>query len=422
MLATATDTHRVVIPRPHARQSRLVWSKAKRILGCIGRRGGKTEGAEIRSARQIAAAIEGGYEWRILYATPSSDQLTHYWEGVSSIYEPLIDAGVMYRNRSRHELRIGDITLRAKTAWHADMLRGDSADDLILDEYQLMSEDMFDKVGAPMLADRNGSALLLFTPPAPGQRNAASKAADKMHAVRRWINAADDDRWERHHWTSHDNPHISQTAVAALAADMLEDSYRMEILAEPLLVASGALWVREYFQHKYSTPDCDRVVVGVDPSGSRDGDSVGIVAVGRMVDGGYIVLDDRTVSGAFPEAWARAVSDCAKRWGATRVIAERNFGGDMVKSVLRAADAQMPVRSVTASRGKQVRAEPIAALYARGEVWHMEGLTALEDELCMWAPGSTWTPGSDWSPDRMDALVWALSDLALGRKSWDVVI
>ena len=137
---------------------------------------------------------------------------------------------------------------------------------------------------------------------------------------------------------------------------------------------------------------------------------MGIDASGRGV-----VIEDASVRGASPEGWARAVAECAVRVGAERVVAEANNGGAMVESVLRAADADLPVKLVRASQGKSARAEPVAALYETGRVVHAGMFRALEDELCgMIAGGGYEGPGR--SPDRADALVWAATELMLKRR------
>jgi len=126
------------------------------------------------------------------------------------------------------------------------------------------------------------------------------------------------------------------------------------------------------------------------------------------------VLEDASVSGLSPEGWARAVADCAARHGADRVVAECNQGGEMVRSVLMAADCGLPVRLVHASRGKVARAEPVATLYEGRRVFHVGAFPALEDELCGMVSGGYVGPGR--SPDRADALVWALTELCLRRR------
>jgi phage terminase large subunit-like protein len=157
-----------------------------------------------------------------------------------------------------------------------------------------------------------------------------------------------------------------------------------------------------------------RVVVGVDPPASAEGDACGIVVCARGADDRLYVLADCSVEGMRPEGWARAVASAAEAWGADRVVAEKNQGGDMVESVLRSAGAWLPVRLVSASRGKAARAEPVAALFERGGAKLAGRFPALEDEMAgLTAGGGYEGPGR--SPDRADALVWAMSELMAPR-------
>jgi phage terminase large subunit-like protein len=156
-------------------------------------------------------------------------------------------------------------------------------------------------------------------------------------------------------------------------------------------------------------------VVGVDPPASARGDECGIVVCGIDEAGTGHLLADCSLARPSPESWARRVAQAARPWGADRVIAEANQGGAMVKSVLHAADCALPVRLVHASRGKVARAEPVAALYEAGRVRHAGMFGRLEDQLCgLMAGGEYQGPGR--SPDRADALVWALTELMLGRR------
>ncbi|TDW63738.1 phage terminase large subunit-like protein [Novosphingobium sp. PhB55] len=191
---------------------------------------------------------------------------------------------------------------------------------------------------------------------------------------------------------------------------------RQEIDGELIVDVEGALWSRALLEgcREDAAPACDRVVVGVDPPASAGGDACGIVVVGMGQDGTAHVMADASVEKAGPERWARAVAGTAEAWHADRVIAEANQGGAMVASVLRAAQLSLPLRLVHASRGKVARAEPVAALYEAGRVRHAGLFPALEDEMCgLIAGGAYQGPGR--SPDRADALVWALSELMLGR-------
>ena len=192
---------------------------------------------------------------------------------------------------------------------------------------------------------------------------------------------------------------------------------RQELMGEMLDDVPGALWTRDLIDAAKSgvkLPDMRRVVVAVDPSGTRgqsdDGDSVGIVVAGQGVDGVAYILADRTCK-LSPDGWGRRAVAAYHEFKADRIVAERNFGGAMVEHVIRTVDKNAAYKEVTASRGKSVRAEPIAALYEQGRVKHSPGMTELEDQMCaMTADGFI----GEGSPDRVDALVWALTELALG--------
>jgi hypothetical protein len=166
-------------------------------------------------------------------------------------------------------------------------------------------------------------------------------------------------------------------------------------------------------------PDLQRIVVAVDPSGTKGdggGDDIGIVVAGKGVDGRAYVLADRTCQ-LSPEGWGRRAVDAYHEFKADRVIGESNFGGDMVRFVVQTADKLVPYGEVKASRGKVVRAEPIAALYEQGHVSHVGSFPDLEDQMAnMTAAGYV----GEASPDRADALVWALTELMLGGEpfSW----
>ena len=194
---------------------------------------------------------------------------------------------------------------------------------------------------------------------------------------------------------------------------------RQELDGELIEEIEGALWSRaliEQCREEAREVAARRVVIGVDPPASAEGDACGIIVCALGEDGIARVLADCSVRKPTPERWARAVALAARGWQADRVIAEANNGGAMVRSVLHAADIALPVRLVHASRGKTARAEPVAALYEMGRVRHVGQLPQLEDELCgLMAGGGYEGPGR--SPDRADALVWALSELMLGRKA-----
>ena len=213
--------------------------------------------------------------------------------------------------------------------------------------------------------------------------------------------------------TTADNPYLSARVI-----QRLEDRYggtrlgRQELNAEWLDDVPGALWTRETLERNRlrEAPDLVRIVVAVDPSGgSTEGHAeCGIVAAGKGTDGHAYVLRDVSER-LSPERWARRAITLYADLRADKLLAEANFGGQMVASTIRAIDPHVPVKLVNASRGKRLRAEPVAALDEQGKVHHVGTLPALEDQLCSWVPDS-----GDPSPDRLDARVWAITELLLG--------
>jgi predicted phage terminase large subunit-like protein len=185
---------------------------------------------------------------------------------------------------------------------------------------------------------------------------------------------------------------------------------RQEIYAEVMDEAEGALWSRDWLDlYRVSTaPDSlNRIIVAIDPAvTSHDqSDETGIVAVGLGENDNIYVLDD--LSGRYtPDGWARAAIGLYDKLRADLIVGEVNNGGDMVEYTLRTVSSTIPYKAVHASRGKKARAEPVAALYEQGKVHHVGSFPDLEDQMCTWEPLS-----SDGSPDRMDALVWAASEL-----------
>lgn len=193
---------------------------------------------------------------------------------------------------------------------------------------------------------------------------------------------------------------------------------RQELYAEMLEDVPGALWTRDMIDaaQTKSAPDMRRIVVAVDPSGtagaSDDGDSIGIVVAGLGVDGRGYVLADRSCK-LSPDGWGKRAVAAYHEFKADRLIAERNFGGAMVAHVIRTVDKNVAYKEVTASRGKTARAEPVAALYEQLRVSHVGSLPELEDQACAMTSSGYMGEGS---PDRVDALVWALSELMVERR------
>jgi hypothetical protein len=346
---------------------------------------------------------------RVLYGAPTSDQLDRFWVTVTRSLQEPIDAEIYAKNETDHTVTLPgtENRIRAKTAWNADTLRGDYADFLILDEWQLMDEDAWEVVGAPMLLDNDGDAMFIYTPPSLHSRS-VSKARDPQHAARMFKKAQADTsgRWAAFSFTSHDNPHTSKVALGEITKDMTALAYRMEILAEDVDEAPGALWTRKIIEdYRLSViPPLYRIVVAVDPSATSGGDEAGIITAGARDDHFYPLGDD-SIQGS-PKVWASAAVSAYYRYQADCIVAESNNGGEMVELTIHTVDPSVPVKLVHASRGKATRAEPIAAIFEQGR-GHMVGdFPALEDELCLWVPG-------DASPNRLDAMVWAGTELML---------
>ncbi|MPT49106.1 MAG: ATP-binding protein [Sphingobium sp.] len=226
--------------------------------------------------------------------------------------------------------------------------------------------------------------------------------------------------------TQDNQAHLSADFIAAMERDYGGTALgRQELLGELIEEPEGALWTRALLERCRLTAKARqemmeaaspfaRIVVAVDPPASSHGDACGIIVAALGHDGRGYVLEDGSVEGARPERWASRVSALAVRHGADRVVAEANNGGEMVGSVLRAAQADIPLKLVHASRGKAARAEPVAALYERGRLAHIAAFPALEDQMCgIMAGGEYVGPGR--SPDRADALVWAMTELVLGK-------
>ncbi|WP_143733001.1 DNA-packaging protein [Pontibaca methylaminivorans] len=194
---------------------------------------------------------------------------------------------------------------------------------------------------------------------------------------------------------------------------------RQELDGVLLADAEGALWTTAMLEQARveTVPDLDRVVVALDPavSAGAAADECGIIVAGACTQGPpqdwcAYVLADCTVQGVGPLGWARAAIAAMERFGAARLVAEVNQGGQLVEEVLRQVDPLLPFRAVRASRGKAARAEPVAALYEQGRVRHVAGLDLLEEQMCLMTARGYEGPGS---PDRVDALVWALHELVI---------
>ncbi len=403
---------------PHDMQKRFILSRAKRKIVRAGRRGGKTTGAGILAVQ----GFQQGH--RVLYGVPTQDQVERFWFEVTEALRGAIDAGRYHKNEVNHSIELLGTRqrIRAKTCWNADTLRGDDADLLILDEFQLMNEDAWSIVGAPMLLDNNGDAVFIYTPISP-RSSSTSKANDLQHAAKLFKRAKEEmeraaaegrqSRWEAFHFTSHNNPYLSKQALTEIELDMTASAIRQEILAEDTEEIPGALWRQEMIDSSrialHEVPELEVLVVGVDPPGSSTNEC-GIIACGRgIAPKGHTnngckhlyVLEDRSMLAPTAKAWAQTAVNLYYERKADRLIGERNYGGDMVEGTIRQVENGQAVsyEDANATRGKIVRAQPLAAAYERGLVHHVGEFPKLEGELCTYVEGNK-------SPNRLDALVW----------------
>jgi hypothetical protein len=297
---------------PHDKQRAFRDSPAKRKVIVAGRRGGKTTGVGLIA---VEAALEGR---RILEAAPTQDQTEAFWEAVKGALGDAIAQGHIYKNESRRliELPNGG-RIRCKTAWDADSLRGDYADLLILDEYSLMDPSTWDQVGAPMLLDNDGDAVFIGTP------------KRKNHFFAQYTKAIGDDtgRWAAWHFTSHDNPYLSEEALADITADMTEEAYRQEILAE-FLDNEGAVF-RNIAACLYPGGDTPKMheghetVAGVDWGKSED---YTVCSVGCRECKREVALD--RFHGIEYRLQRERIKAMAERWGVYDILAESNAMGE----------------------------------------------------------------------------------------------
>ena len=225
--------------------------------------------------------------------------------------------------------------------------------------------------------------------------------------------------------TTRGNTFENEANLAASALRQFRERYegtrlgRQELYAEVLDDVEGALWTLAMIEETRikDQPELRRIVVSIDPAvtAGENSDETGIIVAGVGQDGRYYILED--LSGRYSaDTWAKKAVDAYYSFKADRVIAEVNNGGDLVERLIRTVDTEIPYQAVRASRGKLVRAEPVSALYEQRKVSHVGVFPELEDQMC------SYTALSRESPDRLDALVWALTDLSKssGQAVWRV--
>lgn len=373
-----------------------------------GRGAGKTRtGAEtlVQRVLDTPTAPDGSAtEWAIVAET-FGDARAVCVEGPSGVRSVLNRRGVAYTyNRSLWQIRLpAGQMIHMLGADDADVGRGLNLSGAWLDEIckWRYARASWTEGLAPAL--RIGTPqVIVTTTPKPSL------------LLKDWLDRTDGSVIVTRGSTFDNAANLSQTAI-----DELKKRYegtrlgRQELYGEYLDDNPGALWTRANIDAARRTPaqladagDLVRVVVAVDPAATsgEDADLTGIVVAGRDGAGHFWVLDDRSQR-ATPDGWARVVIDAYHAHKANAVVAEVNNGGEMVGTVIHHVE-RVPYKAVTATRGKRLRAEPISLLYETGRVHHVGSFPDLEDQLV------NWTPDADYSPDRLDACVWALTDLA----------
>jgi phage terminase large subunit-like protein len=368
-----------------------------------GRAWGKTRSAAEWTLE--SALTHPGTDWAVIAPTFGAARDV-CCEGPSGILRVAEKREVVHYVRSLGEIRLAnDSRVYLRSADEPDRLRGLNLSGAWCDELALFryGEKLWYEALMPAVRHDPARIMVTTTPRAtPLLKDLVGRTDGSVVLTR---------------GSTFDNAdNLSRTALAELRARYEGTRIgRAELGGELLEDVEGALWhlalVDEF--RVTEAPDLGRVVVAVDPSVSAtgSGDETGIVVAGVCGSGPeaqFYVLADESLRTS-PQGWASRVAVAYERWGADRVIAETNQGGQMVSDTLRHVAPNIPVRTVHAQRSKQLRAEPCVALYEQGRVHHVGVLAELEDQM------TGWVPGVGRSPDRLDALVYALTDLAEGR-------
>lgn len=382
------------LPERHPAQQEIAEQSQRFNVACCGRRFGKSRlGIDLC----IDPLLDG---YPVGWFSPTYKMLSELWREIVDALKPITAS----TNTSEHRLEL--ITGGVLDAWSLDShdsARGRRYKRIIVDECAVIRNllDAWNYVLRPTLIDYKGDAYFLSTP----------KGKNDFQALWDMGQDAAHGEWMSWRYPTAANPYLEPEEVEAMRHTMPARAYEQEIEARFIDEVSGALWKLALIDG-YRTPappPFTRVVVAVDPavSANANSDETGIVVVGRGKDNHAYVLAD--ASGTYsPLQWAVKALAQYDALGADRIVAEVNNGGDLVEANVRSVRASVSYRAVRASRGKQTRAEPVAALYEQGRVHHVGIFPDLETQMTMWSP----VDDHD-SPDRVDALVWAITDLLI---------
>lgn len=371
------------------------------FLGGIG--AGKTYAGAIRALRFIRPDSLG------LVIAPSFRMLRDAtWRTSLDVWRGLGVAEQILRGDELRVVFANGAEALFRSAEDPERLRGPNAAWAWIDEGALCHPDTWPiTIGRLRQHGRVGPCWVTTTPK-PANVGHGTKGINWTRRV--FVTEATDET-AIHTAKTAENPFLPDAYVRSLNSQYTRRLARQELEAEWLVDQPGALWTRALLEDRRPAPDLVRVVVAIDPavSSGEDSDETGIVVAGLGVDGRGYVLADRSCR-LSPDGWARRAVAAFDDFRADLVTAEVNNGGDLVEQTVRTVRRSIPYRKVSASRGKAVRAQPVAALYEQGKVSHCEVFADLEEQLV------TWTPEDGTSPDRLDALVWALTELMVKQE------
>jgi len=364
-----------------------------------GRRFGATMGA---SHAFIEWACEGQH---LLWGDTINSNVDRYIERyfIPALQKTKID--YQYRKQQK-QLNIEQGYIDFRSADRPENWEGFGYDKIFLNEAGIILKNKYLYTNAvlPMLMDSPNSLLIAAGVP----KGLRIKSGEEHPFYTLFKNAKNGQKgYNCLEFSSYDNPFLTKEDIEVLRDEIGRMSQPMvdqEIYGKFVEGVNLTMWSPDMIYHVDRHPELTHITIGVDPSGSVEGDEVGIVSSGKDANGNIYVLSD--LSGNYtPYQWASIVVNEYKRLKADTIVAERNFGGDMVKSNIYNVDRFVKVEDVTASRGKEVRAQPVSSLYEQGFVKHLSGLNQLENEML------TWVPNVGKSPNRIDALVWGIHKL-----------
>jgi len=363
-----------------------------------GRRFGATRGA---AHAFIEWAIEGK---KLLWGDTINGNIDRYFD---RYFLPALNkTNITYNYQRQHkQLTIENGYIDFRSADRPENWEGFGYDVIFLNEAGIILRNKYLYINAvlPMLMDSSTSLLV-----AAGVPKGKFDKNNDDHPFYTIFKAAKNKTpgYNLLEYSSYDNPLLPEEEIKELEKEigrMSPGMVEQEIYGHFVDGISGVLWTPEMI-HYSDIPDLKHIVIGVDPSGSKDGDEVGIISAGIAHNSNIYILSDKT-GGYTPLQWGTITVNEYNILKANSIVVERNFGGDMVKSNLLNVDKFIKVKEVTASRSKEIRAEPVVGLYEQGRVYHAKRLHKLENEMLRWVPGL------GKSPNRVDALVWAITDL-----------